>query len=158
MDESQIKQFLEKIAELESSSGKNLEHKTMQSGIHKGTSAIGRYGMMPNTVDEVIRRATRTGDPSVEMQKLSAMSPDEKKLYLQQNPELENQLAESLAGHVLEKQGGDEEKAAYSWLYGHNLSPEKVQERDYSNSPYVQRFRNLRKPAFDKIKKKLSEE
>jgi hypothetical protein len=39
---------------IESSGGKNLNHRPMASGIHKGSRAGGYYGLMPETVRYVI--------------------------------------------------------------------------------------------------------
>ncbi len=144
MADVEVKAFLDKIAALESSSGKDTQHRTMESGIHEGDTAIGTYGLMPNTIDEVLRR-NKNAFP--EMKALLKMSGEEKKDYLESNPEMEYKLAEKLAEHVLSKQGGDEEKAAYSWLYGHNLSPKKIEARNYANDPYVKKLKNLRETA-----------
>ncbi len=143
LDSNKIKAFLDKISAIESSSGKNFNHREMESGIHKGTSAIGRFGLMPKTVDEVLNRSKQMGMMSSDLKQLSKMSPDEKKDFLEANPEIEYKLAEQLAAHVLNKQQGDEEKAAYSWLYGHNLTPENIGRRDYMEDPYVQKYKKL---------------
>jgi hypothetical protein len=144
-----VKSFLDKIAQLESSSGKNIEHKEMSSGIHAGDSAIGKYGLMPNTIDEVVKRDKTASDA---MKSLLKMSGQEKEQYLLDNPDIEYKLAEQLATHVLKKQGNDQEKAAYSWLYGHNLTPEKIKARDYENDPYVKKLKQLMESDMDKNK------
>lgn len=138
-----IEDFLSKIAQLESSGGKNTEHKKSTYGVQKGDTAIGTYGLMPKTIDEI---ANRTQDP--ELLKLKAMSEDEKRAYMAQNPEVEKQAAHALATFVLDKQGGDEQKAAYSWLYGHNMSPEKIEKRNYQKEPYVEKFNKLQKQMY----------
>lgn len=142
-----VKSFLDKIAELESSSGKDTQHKTVESGIQAGDTAIGRYGLMPKTIDEMVNRATKSKTITPEMKSLIGMSGEEKKEYLETHPEVEYKVAEQLATQVLGKQGGDEEKAAYSWLYGHNLSPEKIEARNYEDDPYVKKLKDLRETA-----------
>ena len=157
MNDDKVNRFLANIGQIESSGGKNTKHKTITSGPQKGQTAIGTYGLLPNTVDEI---ANRSSDPDI--QALGNMEADEQKSYLESNPDMEQKVARELASHVLNKQGGNEEKAAYSWLYGHNLSPESVDERDYQDEPYVQKYKalagNVSKPSynFPQIQSKIS--
>lgn len=136
--------FLDNISQLESSGGKNFNHKEMESGIHEGQSAIGRFGLMPNTIKELVNRKIMHDGQNDQLRGLSEQNPDEIKRILEANPEIEYQFADQLAKKVLTKQK-DPEKAAYSWFQGHNLTPEQVDQRDYQNSEYVKRFSNLRK-------------
>lgn len=141
----QIANFLEKIKQIESSGGKDFSHDEIQSGIHAGTSAAGNFGIMPNTATELVGRMERVGPLPQGLEQLKTMPPDQIKSFIETNPDQEKQLAEYLAGHVLDKQQGDEEKAAYSWQYGHNLTPDKLQKRPYKDSDYVKKFNNLKK-------------
>lgn len=136
--DNDINEFLRKISQIESSGGSNFEHKEIKSGPQKGQTAIGTYGLLPNTVDEVVARSK---DP--ELKELSDMTPKQQKIYLESNPDKEQLVAKHLAEYVLDKQGGDQEKAAYSWLYGHNLSPKAIEKRDYKDEPYVQKFNKI---------------
>lgn len=137
--------FLDNISQLESSGGQNFNHKMMDSGIHEGQQAIGRFGLMPNTIKELVnRKIQKEGQLPENMQGLTDQPPDEIKRILEANPEIEYQFADQLAKKVLKKQK-DPEKAAYTWFQGHNLTPEQVDQRDYQNSEYVKRFSNLRK-------------
>lgn len=133
-----VNAFLDKIAKIESNSGTNFAHKEIKLGPQKGQTAIGTYGLLPNTVDEII---SRSKDP--ELSNLSTMTPQEQKAYLETHPQEERRVAEHLAEHVLAKQGGDQEKAAYAWLHGHNLSPEKIEKKDYQSSDYVKKFNKI---------------
>lgn len=130
--------FLKKIAQIESNGGTNFNHQTIKSGPQAGQTAIGTYGLLPNTVDEIV---SRTKDPS--LKNLVEMSPEEQKTYLESNPDKEKIVAQHLAEHVLNKQGGDEEKAAFAWNQGHNLSSDVVDKRNYQDSPYVQKFNKI---------------
>lgn len=142
-------EFLKKIMEIESSGGTNFAHPQLQRGIHAGSSAIGRYGLMPNTVKEVINRRRLEDTMTPDLQDLDNMPPDQMKQYLESRPDLEDDLAKGLATHVLRKQQGDEEKAAYSWHQGHNLSPQDI-KREQMNDPntaggnYVNKFRRVK--------------
>lgn len=138
MDQARVQEFLDRIGQIESAGGKYTDHKTLQSGMHKGQSAIGTYGLMPQTVDEL---ANRSDDPKIRA--LKSMSDDEKRKLLAPGSELERQLAMQLAEQVLTKQGGDEQKAAFAWLYGHNLPPEEIEKRGYLDKDYVQKYSKL---------------
>ena len=111
--------------------------------MHKGHRAAGTYGLMPNTVYEVLNRIRRQGPMEAEHSALMDMEPDQVKKYLETNPEMEDDLARNLASRVLERQG-DEEKAAYSWFQGHNLTPEDIEKRNYQEHDYVQKYRKYK--------------
>lgn len=144
---AQIKSFLKNISQVESSGGKDYSHDLIQSGIHAGDKAIGRYGLMPNTVSEVLNRMKISGTITPELEKLKTLDHPTLKQTLETNPELEDQIAEALAGKVLDRQQ-DEEKAAYSWHQGHNLTPDKVSQK-YKNNDYVKKYNELKKLTGD---------
>lgn len=136
--------FLDNISQLESSGGKNFNHPTVEQGPQQGTQAIGRFGMMPNTVEEILNRAGQQGQATDEMRMVSGQNSEEIKRILEANPQIEYQFADKLAKKVLDTQK-DPEKAAYTWFMGHNLSPDEVDKRDYKNTEYVKRFQKLQK-------------
>jgi len=145
MADKKIKDFLERIKQIESSGGKNFNHPEITlDNLQKGDRAIGNYGLMPNTVKEIISRKRLKNEVTPEMVELYKLSPDVLKQTLEKNPNIEQHLAEELAKHSLEKQEGNEEKAAYSWLKGHNLNPEQITPEILDDSNYVQKYRNLR--------------
>jgi hypothetical protein len=130
-----VDEFLRNIGQIESAGGKYTNHSEIKSGIQKGDSAIGTYGLMPNTIDELV---SKSKDPAING--LADMSSIEKKAYIEKNPAVEKILATQLAQKVLENQGGDAQKAAYAWNQGHNLSSDSIIKRDYQNSDYVQKY------------------
>lgn len=145
--DQKINEFLQAISLNESSGGKNLKHKTMKSGMHRGDTAIGQYGLMPNTVQEMagrIRRDLGSDHPLVAYKKM-----DEKQMResFKQNPEHEEDMARFMADHIHKKYGGNENKMAWSWLNGHNTTNFP---KDYENHYYVQRYNKhieqVRKP------------
>lgn len=133
--------FLDIIGQIESSGGKNIDHPVIQNGIQKGDAALGRYGLMPNTVRELMVRRQVAGQQAP--MPVDEDSTDMRSM-INQNPQLEQDLANQLAQKVLTRQPNDE-MAAYSWNQGHNLSPDQVESRDYQNSPYVQKFQAIKK-------------
>lgn len=139
-----VKSFLNRISQIESRGGEDMNHKTINEGIHKGTAAIGRYGLMPNTVNEVLNRMRIRGEMTPELENLKSMDHETMKKSLEANPQLEEMIAEQLAGRVLQRQG-DDEKAAYSWHQGHNLTPEAVEEKGYKDDGYVKKYNALKK-------------
>lgn len=141
--QKQVKTFLRNISNVESSGGTNFNHPEVQSGLQEGDRAIGRYGLMPNTVYETINRMRLNGTATPEVMKLNELDPENLKATLESNPNLEDQLAESLANRVLDRQG-DEGKAAYSWHQGHNLTPEQVEQNGYQDNPYVKKFNDYK--------------
>jgi len=144
------KEFLQKIQQLESSGGKDFEHPVITaSNLQQGTRAIGRYGLMPNTVQELVNRRRLRGTVSPDMVELAQLPPEEMKAKLEANPDLEDQLAEDLAQHVIRRQKGDEDKAAYSWIQGHNLNPKDISPENLEESPYVQKYRKLKQLMTD---------
>ncbi len=140
-----VEGFLKAIEQIESSGGKNFNHATMKSGIHAGDTAMGRFGLMPNTLQELAVRAKRDGSINDEMSQVSEISdPAMLKQHIEANPQVERMFAEQLAKRLLNK-FPDEEQAAFSWNQGHNLTPEAVQQRKYKDNDYVKKFQNLRK-------------
>lgn len=144
MDEDQIAEFLKVISQIESSGGQNVDHKMMDSGIHAGTAAVGQYGLMPNTVQEVLNRMSQEDQFTPDLQQLKETPPETMREYIATNPEQEDKIAKYLAGRVIDRQGGDQEKAAYSWFQGHNLTPDKIEERGYKDHDYVKKFNKIK--------------
>jgi len=137
------KEFLSKIGQIESNSGQNLDHPMIHEGLQAGTSAIGKYGLMPNTVKELVNRRRVRGTSTPELQSLGQMNPDQMKAYIEANPGLEEDLANELATKVITRQQGDPDRAAYSWKQGDNLKPDQISDEQLDANPYVQKFRRL---------------
>lgn len=134
----QVTRFLDKIAQLESSGGSNVEHSpAIKGGPNKGQTAVGRYGLMPNTIAEVASRASM---PEAQM------SPEEIAKKVETDPQFEEKIAKNLASIVLSRSGGNEEKAAYSWLMGHNIDPTQITDEQLKSSEYVQKYKELKVP------------
>lgn len=148
--------FLKVISQLESSGGKNLNHPVVTApNLQQGTSAIGRYGLMPNTVKEMVNRRRLSGTMTPELQDLDSMPPEALKAHIESNPGVEDQLAKDLATHVLRRQLGDEDKAAYSWHQGHNLPPQDITPQQLNDTSsvggdYVNKFKRIK----ESLKKK----
>lgn len=133
-----IDNFLKAISLNESSGGKNTNHKQIKQGIHAGDSAIGQYGLMPNTIKEMARRMG-SDSPMAQYAKM-----DNKKIAesIKQNPDHEKQIANFIANHLYDKFGGDENKMAFAYNQGHNMNAnhKKFLSGDYKNHDYVKKY------------------
>lgn len=136
--------FLDAISQIESSGGQNTDHPIVQGGIQAGQQAIGNYGLMPNTIDELNNRARLSNQMTPEMAAASRNPAS-----VQEDPELQKQYANQLADRVLKKYQ-DPEMAAYAWNKGHNLSLDEIRQRHYADDPYVQKFKKIWKSLGNK--------
>ena len=135
--------FLWNIKQIESSGGKNVNHKPIASGKFKGTRAVGQWGLLQPTVKELVGRMRASGQSDPRYDKLPAMSRDQLEQHFKENPDVELNLARQLATHVLKRQHGNLHRAAYSWLHGHNLHPSEINKEKLGASDYVGKFRAL---------------
>jgi hypothetical protein len=132
--------FLWATMQVESSNGKNTQHQEIKSGKFKGEKAIGRWGLLKPTIDEMLNRKRHGGRLDGDMAPMATMNRDQTEEYLKINPQLELDLARDLAQHVIKRNGGDLKRASYAWLYGHNLSPADITNDHIHSEPYVQKF------------------
>jgi hypothetical protein len=138
--------FLWNVQQLESSGGSNTNHKPVASGKFKGNKAIGKFGLLKPTIDELNVRMRANGTITPEFQQLEPMSRDMTEEYLSKNPQVELNLARKLAEHITTRQKGNLHRAAFSWLHGHNLHPQDVPDEKLINSEYVSKYKQ-----FDKV-------
>lgn len=140
----QVEDFLNKISQIESSGGRNTNHKEMQNGIHAGTSAFGQYGLLPDTIKELANREHNAGNDSDALDEIRSAKPTEVNAIMQAHPELESQLATNLAQRLLNRTGGDDTKSAYMWNQGTNLSPDSITDEKLNASDYANKFKKLK--------------
>lgn len=128
----QVKEFLRKMGLIESSGGIDTDHPTMQTGMHAGTHAVGEYGLMPLTAQDLDKRAGG-GD------NLQDLDKPELQERLNTDPDLVNRLVQSMASNMLNK--NDTETAAYKWEHG---PAAEVNDDILNNSPRIKKFRALK--------------
>lgn len=138
------KEFLDAIRQIESSGGKDIDHDIIKHGLHKGSSAIGEYGLMPNTIKEFINRRKAKGRFGPDEALMSQMSPEQLKQFLQDQDRVEQNLASDVADRVLRRSKGDIEKAAYMWNQGHNKLASSIDQNKLDSSDYIKKFRQLK--------------
>lgn len=117
-----VDSFLKLMEMLETSGGKNLKHRRMDTGIHSGSQAQGRVGIMPKTAQELANRRRLSGenDPIDDAILKAGDNTKAIEYYLQQYPEKLSEYERQLAEKVITRAGGDPKLAAGAWLYGHN--------------------------------------
>jgi hypothetical protein len=135
--------FLWNVSQVESSGGKDTDHPVVKYGLSRGDKAIGRWGLLRNTVLEMNNRSRLSGQLSPDREKLNTMSREQMNEHLSKNPDLELELARQTAQHVLKRNKGDMNKAAYAWLHGHNLHPTEIDANKITSSDYVSKFRSF---------------
>ena len=126
-------ELLRKIAFLESSEGQNLDHDQIRSpdSIHFGDTAVGKYGLMPNTIDQITKIAPRMNNASPELRQVGELPPEEQAEIIKSSPDLEEESALNLL-RMIKRAPVTDEQAAYMWQYGHNKVPEpnKIQNNE----------------------------
>lgn len=150
MDEK-TRQFLNIISQIESSGGKNVNHKPMTEGLHAGTTAYGEFGITPNTTKDVVNRLNSIDKLSDNTSPIYAMPTEKINDYLKQNPEAEREIASFLARNLLARHKGNDEAAAYSWNMGSSLTPEQITEDKLSTNPYVSKYKQIKQEALKKL-------
>lgn len=139
-------QFLSDMSQIESSGGLNTAHKMIQSGIHAGEKAVGQYGLMPNTINEMVNRMKSEGNEPYEIHVMKlAGKPDDQEMAneVATNPELERSIAERLYNHVNDKYMGDQDKMNYAWQMGHNTPSEQITVEKLEDNPRTEKFKKL---------------
>ena len=106
--------MLNTIAAVETENGKNLRHKPV-GGMHGGESAFGKYGLMPATIRETIHMHRDLASKHGKAQNLRG---DDMRRYMQDNPSLEDAVAQKHLQRLEHHFGQDPSKIGYAWLEG----------------------------------------
>ena len=133
--------FLWNIEQIESSGGKNFNHPMVENGSFRGMRAIGKWGFMPPTIKDIVKMREAQGNAPREITSLAHKSPEELRQILETRPHVELELARTMANYILKRQGGNQERSAYSWLNGQNLTPEDIPAEKLQGHDYVQKYK-----------------
>jgi len=132
------------IAQIESSGGKNLNHKTLESGIHKGQTAGGAWGMMPKTTAYVMKMSKKLQQKYPELAKdTQDINSNHDKIteMLNKDPKMAFELAKTLHNHLRSIYKGDPNKTLHSWHYGINGTNNAVKKgKALDQDEYVQKI------------------
>ena len=107
--------MLRAIASVESSGGKNVNHEAGGGKIHGSEHAYGRYGMMPQTIREVVGAHK---DLKSKHNKLLALKGENLHRYMQDHKGLEDTVADRHLSHLEHVVGKDPSHLGYGWLNG----------------------------------------
>jgi hypothetical protein len=106
--------MLNTIAQVESSGGKFANHRAL-GGLHEGERAYGKYGLTPAVIRETIKMHS---DLRSKHKKASALDGDDLHHYMQDNPGLEDAVANKHLKRLEHHFGPDPAKIGYAWLSG----------------------------------------
>lgn len=129
---------LHNIAFIESTSGKNLNHPTVNYGLNAGHRAGGQFGMMPITAKETIKKNPSLRDKYSHL--LNAPHSDITK-FLNSNADASKELASAHFNRLLKIFPTDPLKRAYAWNNG-ITGAMRASESDVASHPYVKKFAN----------------
>jgi len=133
------KKMLSSIAQVESSKGKNTQYPAV-GGIHHGESAVGKYGLMPNTIRETIHM---NRDLSAKHKKALNLKGDDMRRYIQDNPGLDDAIAQKHLQRLEHHFGQNTSKIGYAWFEGirgtYNADKNK---KDIENHWHVKRIKD----------------
>jgi GNAT superfamily N-acetyltransferase len=140
-DLHQLHPELKNIAVIESSSGKNVQHKVSSKG--EADTAIGVVGLKPTTAHEEYLR-------SKHLQKLYPNLGEINKIIdgLKNSPAFYSAVSGSLWNR-LRNTHGSSEKAAFAWRHGNNAAA-KVSDDVVLRDPYVKKFKELQSQSLHK--------
>lgn len=154
-DRETIKELIRLV---ESSGGKDTDHRTMDTGTHEGFAAHGAYGLMPITAKEYATKlykeqkgvtpAAMIPNPTAEQIKadrdymrkralyqqladfnLEPNSQDKFKEILIKNPDVEEDIVNRLLDTISRKAGPTKEAALINWEKGQNRSAPSFKEK-----------------------------
>lgn len=126
-------QLLKKLGMLESSGGTDTDHQMVESGPQAGDTALGTYGLMPNTLEEIANRYPSDITAGLDKDQLAEKAKND--------PEFAKTMAATMASYMKDKRGLSDEQTAAAWEAGHNLSPETI--NTLLNTPRARKFKIL---------------
>lgn len=106
---------LKAISAVESQNNPKAQHQIMSTGMHKGSSAIGSYGLMPITIREMVKK---NPDLNKKYGHLANVSGDTFKSLVLHNPETEHEIASKLYDNLASKFGHHPEAISHAWFNG----------------------------------------
>ena len=133
MDDKNFKTLKQIFSQLETSGGKNINHKTITKGIHKDDTAIGEYGLMPKSIQTQARRNIRDGVATPLDYAIADTDSKSVTEMIKRNPEAEKYYAETMMKRSLNAAKGDPKDAYFKWVYGDEANLEEVKPRDTNN-------------------------
>lgn len=132
--------MLNTISQVESSGGKDTNHGIGGGPIHGNERAFGKYGLMPQTIREVIKG---NKDLKSKYAKALALKGDTFNKFMADHKGLEDQIADRHLAHLEKHFGKDPDMLGYAWLEGiHGAHKAKDKGIDIKNHWHVKKIRD----------------
>lgn len=143
--QSQPHPQLRSIAMIESSGGKNTQHRQVTVGLNKGMKAIGDHGLMPLTVTEVIKQNPQLSHKYPALNNLDPMKDHDKiHNFLNNNKAAYNDIINNHWKRLNNRFHGNLPRMVYAWRNGISASLHATDE-EINNHPYVQKYKKYQK-------------
>lgn len=133
------KRMLNTIASVESQHGKLQNHKPL-GGMHTGERAIGKYGLTPATIRDTINM---NHDLNSKHGKASKLRGDDMRRYMEDNPGLEDTVAQKHLSRLEHHFGQNPSKLGYAWLEGvHGTYRADKQKQNIENHWHAKKIKD----------------
>lgn len=121
--------ILGSISDVESSGGADLGHAVIQdpNSMHHGQAAVGRYGMMPESLVTAVKRAQHNETLSPQLSQLIGASPEDLANSVKQDPVLEDEFATRLLRSMPDEASPQEKN--FMWQFGNNANLKNMDKR-----------------------------
>jgi|GEM_PF-2457192 len=141
--ESQVKLHpdLVHISGIESNYGRNKHHKKVLTGVNIGHTAAGATGLMPITIKETVKKDKHLAD---RYPQTVSMNHDQLTDFINKNPEIENEIANSHYKKLLKIFSNNKNRAAYAWRNGINAAKTRS-DSEILNDPYIKAVNRVKK-------------
>lgn len=127
--------MLDAISQVESSGGKNTNHKALSNGEH----AYGKYGLTTNTIHDTIKA---NPDLKAKHAKALALKGDTVHRYMHDNQGLEDTIADRHLTHLEGHFGNNLNELGTAWLNGvRGTNKAKQAGKDLSNHQYAKKIK-----------------
>ena len=129
------------IADTESSNRDKASHETVMTGLNAGSSAIGRYGMMPITTKELVVK-----NPSLNKYKhVLKYSDSQLADFMHKNPQFQKEVASAHYDRLSKIFNGNLVHIAHAWLNGVQGTKNAIKaKQNLNNHWHVQKVINAR--------------
>ena len=153
---------LDVIATIESTGGKNVKHPVVKFGPHAGTSAVGKYGLMPMQIVDTINYDKNLKKKYPMIAALHYKNDQARiKGFLDHNPKAEKDIVSSHWRRLAHRFDGNMNKMAFAWNQG-ITGALKADDAVINNHDYVKKFNKIKKlkdlERIQKLKLKKSED
>ena len=149
-----VGQIMSAISQVESSSGKNTNHKKVESGMYKNQTAMGEWAIMPGNIDPTLNSggSKNKRDSWINFSKFKQLYPEIKAdakgiEFIKNNPDAQRLIVTHQVSKNLNKTG-DPREVASIWFTGKRIkNAGKVKDSTgTTNLSYLKKFDNAMEP------------